>query len=196
MEEENQRIETTTIKRSHEMQSYIIKLEEEIAKLQKENKKLREDNNKLQNKIGKLQKENSILKEKIELLSKENKELKEGLISIQKEFRKYKNENTPSSVIPSYLKDKFIRIIKEKEKESKENSGKTAKINIRNKRKKNYDRKEIHLIEGNKCPYCSNTLRKRKRKIKKIVIHLNLPTVESVLHEGETYFCDFIGKEV
>jgi hypothetical protein len=122
MEEENQRIERATLKRSDEIQSYIIKLEEE-------NKKLRGEN-------IKLQKENSILKEKIELLLKENKEFKEGLTSLQKEFRKYKNENTPSSVIPPYLKDKLIRITKENEKESKENSEKTAKINIRNKRKR------------------------------------------------------------
>ena len=125
-------------------------------------------------------------------LQNENKRLHTEIAQLRKELRKYKNENTPSGALPPYLKDELRKITTETTKHE-EGEEKTAKLNQRNKRKK-HNRRELHSLK--KCPCCNSILKERKKRIKRVVLHLKLPEVENVLHESKTYFCEHCNKVV
>lgn len=114
---------------------------------------------------------------------------------LEKELRKYNNENTSSGSIPPYLKkledtvDKFAKDDKEDTEPPKEN--------VRNARPKHIDRKERHCLENPTCPdsNCGGHARRRGTSTRKrIVIHLQLPTAETVEHESDIYQCNKCGK--
>lgn len=154
----------------------------EIEQLRAENAQLRQhiaEQDKIISKISELTK-------RIENLEKENQKLRAQL-------RKFLNENTPSGALPPYLKDELKQITTEEHEENEEENTKSAKFNPRNKRKK-YDRKEVHKIK--KCPDCGTKLKRRKKIMKRIIFHLELPKVENVLHENETGYCKKCDKTV
>lgn len=140
-----------------------------------------------QNQIKELQK-------KVQQLEKENKNMQKENQKLHAQLRKFLNENTPSGALPPHLKDELKQITTEKHETEKEENEKSAKTNRRNKRKKKCDRKEIHALE--KCPCCNSSLKERKKKLKRIVIHLELPKVENILHESKTYYCEKCDKRI
>lgn len=125
------------------------------------------------------------LAEKVAQLEKENKKL-------HNQLRKFLNENTPSGALSPYLKDELKKMTTE-QKETDEENMKTAKFNQRNRRK-SYDRKELHRIK--KCPDCGTKLKRRKKRMGRVVTHLELPKIENVLHENETGYCENCNKIV
>ena len=132
------------------------------------------------------QKQIKELQEKVQQLEKENQKLR-------RQLRKFLNENTPSGVLPPYLKDELKQMTIEKHEKNEGENTKSVKINPRNKRMK-HTRKELHTLE--KCPCCNSPLKERKKRIKRIVIHLKLPEVENVLHESKTYYCEKCKKDI
>jgi len=152
-----------------------------------------EKENELVQAVQLLQKENNFLKEQLRKAQEIIKNLQKENKYLHSQLRKFLNENTPSSALPPYLKDELKEMTTEEHKEHEEGNTKSAKINPRNKRRE-YTRKELHTLE--KCPYCNSPLRERKKRIKRVVIHLKLPEVENVLHESKTYYCEKCKKEI
>ena len=125
----------------------------------------------------------------IESLIDENKLLKEAVEKLRKELRKYLNENTPSGSIPPYLKKNIVK------KVEKEKRGDEKKINMRNNRPKNIDR--IESLKLDACPCCGGKIVKRNAKsITRVVIKLQMPTVENVKYVRPRYYCPNCKKEV
>lgn len=106
------------------------------------------------------------------------------------ELRKYRNENTPCSMIPPFLKDLEKKIDKEM-KDAKEED--IPKQNARNSRP-TPDKIEIHKID--KCPNCGGSVTKRKRIYKRIVIDIKTIETEATEHISETGFCSNCGDIV
>ena len=163
---------------------------QEIKQLKSENKQLKNENRKLVQENIKLREYIRHLESKVEkqnkIIEKQNKIIQK----LQKKLRKYKNENTPSGSLPPYLKDELYKMTKE-DKKPKSNSDE-RRMNIRNKRE--YDRVEEHELKV--CPFCGGPLKKRQKTRKRIIIHLEMPKSESVLHESPVYFCKKCNKEV
>lgn len=99
------------------------------------------------------------------------------------DLRKYKNENTLSSMTPPFLKDLEKKVVKE----MKDNKDEDApKENARNARP-TPDKIEVHKID--KCPNCGGFVTKRKRTYKRIVIDIKNIETETTEHISETGFC-------
>lgn len=134
------------------------------------------------------------LVEIVEFLRKENKDLKQRIERLEKELRKYLNENTPSGSIPPYLKKLEDTV----NRHTQEDTGiESPKDNPRNARLTQIDRKEHHSLENPMCPNpdCRGHARRRGASTRKrIVIHLQLPTAETVEHESDVYQCEKCGK--
>lgn len=110
-----------------------------------------------------------------------------------KELQKYHNENTPSGAIPPYLKD-LEKNVKEMTKDTdKENQ--PPKHNARNSRPRHIDRKQYDELEDTECGHCGGRLVKKKATRKRIVIHMPLPSPETVEHELALYYCEDCGKQ-
>ncbi len=125
----------------------------------------------------------------------EVKQLRKEIETLRKELRKYVNENTPSGSIPPYLK-KLEDTVDKFAKDDKEDT-EPPKDNVRNARPKHIDRKERHHLENPTCPdsNCKGHARRRGTSTRKrIVIHLQLPTAETVEHESDIYECNKCGK--
>jgi transposase len=138
----------------------------------------------------------------VEQLQQEGKEKDKRIDKLEKqvekltnELRKYVNENTSSGSIPPYLKkleDTVDRYAK-----ADEDDKASPKENVRNARPKHIDRKEHHSLENPTCPDpdCKGHARRRGTSTRKrIVIHLQLPTAETVEHESDIYECKKCGK--
>ena len=127
----------------------------------------------------------------IKQLQEDNQRLKREVERLAAQLRKYHNVNTPSGALPPYLKDelnKITRSVDEKEPPSKQAA------NRRNRRPE-CDRVEMHKIE--KCPHCGSTdLKQREKTSERIVIHLQLPKVEAVLHKSSSCFCRNCKSEI
>jgi transposase len=131
----------------------------------------------------------------VESQQKQINELKKEVGTLRKELRKYVNENTPSGSIPPYLK-KLEDTVDEFAKDDKKDT-EPPKENVRNARPKHVDRKERHRLENPTCPDqdCKGHARRRGTSTRKrIVIHLRLPTAETVEHESDVYQCKKCGK--
>ena len=127
------------------------------------------------------------LVELVESLREENKELKKRIENLEKELRKYINENTPSGSIPPYLK----KLEETVDRYSKDDEKEPQRDNDRNTRPEHIDRKEHHSLEKPICPKCGGTAKKRGTSTRKrIVIHLQLPTTETVEHDSDIYRCE------
>jgi len=125
--------------------------------------------------------------EELLLLRAENTKVIIELEKLRKELRKYKNENTPSGAIPPYLKDELQRAVQEPTEQRE------PKQNPRNERQAAH-RTEQHILLA--CPGCGGELTKKKRRYKRIISHLQLPTFENVLHDIQAYYCPCCKKEV
>ena len=135
-----------------------------------------------------LQEENKLLKKQIKELQKENALLKQELAEVRSELRKYRNENTPSGMTPSYLKEETNnRHKKSGQKEGHEGISREAPEKI--------DRTEELTLE--KSPCCNSKVRKINAKLKRrIVIVINKPEIEHVEYLKHRYICGKCGKEV
>lgn len=131
--------------------------------------------------------------ELFEVQQKQIDNLEKEVEGLRKELRKYVNENTPSGSVPPYLKkleDTVNRYQKDDDKRPPEE-------NVRNARPKQIDRREHHSLENPTCPDpdCRGHTRRRGTSTRKrIVIHLQLPTAETVEHESDIYQCTKCGK--
>jgi len=161
--------------------------EQIIAQLEKENQELK---NKLL-KLVEVKEENKLLKERYKFLEK-------AFEKLRKELRKYNNENTPSGSLPPYLKPgisirKYFENIPEEKEEKIDN--KVQKKNIRNSRPKKIDRTET--LELKRCPKCGGKLHKEEaRSLKRIIITLKMPEIETVEYESPRYYCPICDEEV
>ena len=123
----------------------------------------------------------------IEMQDARIKALEATVERLTNELRKYKNENTPSSMTPPFLKDLEKKVDKEiKNAEEKEND-QQPKYNARNLRPEP-DKIDLHKIED--CPNCGNSLRKRKRTFRRIVIDIKNIETETTEHISETGYCN------
>lgn len=110
------------------------------------------------------EKEYSKLIKTIEMQDARIKALEKTVEALTSELHKYKNENTPSSMVPPFLKDLEKKVDKEmKDIESED----VPKQNARNARP-TPDKIEVHKID--KCPNGGKAVTKRKRTYKRIVI--------------------------
>ncbi|EQD62393.1 putative transposase, partial [mine drainage metagenome] len=124
-------------------------------------------------------------KEENKELREENKKLRTRVEKLENELRKYTNENTPSSMVPPFLKDLEKKVDKEMKDERPKDDAQ-PKQNARNSRPEP-DKIEIHKIET--CPDCGMTLTKRKRTYKRIVIDIKNIETETTEHISETGHC-------
>ena len=173
----------------------VRKQEQIIAKHEKiiKNQKMQIDAYKSLKDTGKELIENQ--RELIENYGKIFEEQKALIETLWKELRKYANENTPSGSIPPYVKklEETVDRYTKDEKTDKE----PPKDNVRNARPKQIDRKERHSLKNPTCPdpNCNGHARRRGTSTRKrIVIHLQLPTAETVEHESDIYECNKCGK--
>ena len=134
------------------------------------------------------------LLEIVESQQKQIDRLEKEIDKLRKELRKYVNENTPSGSIPPYLK-KLEETVEEYSSNDDDKS--PPKENVRNARPKHIDRKERHRLENPTCPNpdCKGHARRKGTSTRKrIVIHLQLPTAETVEHESDIHQCNKCGK--
>ena len=120
-------------------------------------------------------------------LEKEAQQLRKENGQLRKELRKYRNENTPSGAIPSYLKEELQHATAEPKEPSE------PKPNQRNARAAP-DRVEKHFLQA--CPDCGGRLSKKNRAYRRRVLHLIPAQVENVQHECQAYYCKKCRKEV
>ena len=120
-------------------------------------------------------------------LKEENRKLHERVERLESELRKYKNENTPSSMTPPFLKGLEKKVDKEIKNAEKKEDDQQPKYNARNSRPE-ADKIDLHEIK--ECPNCGNPLRKRKRTFKRIVIDIKNIETETTEHISETGYCD------
>ena len=120
-------------------------------------------------------------------LKEENRKLHERVERLESELRKYKNENTPSSMTPPFLKVLEKKVDKEIKNAEKKEDDQQPKYNARNSRPE-ADKIDLHEIK--ECPNCGNPLRKRKRTFKRIVIDIKNIETETTEHISETGYCD------
>ena len=177
------------------VQTHIgVPMDKSYADLLNENDLLKRENQESKKENTELKKENARLSSITEKLQKAVKELASEVKRLNNELRKYVNENTPSGSVPPYLKKLEDTV----NRYSKDDTGKESpKNNVRNARQKQIDRKEHHSIQNPICPdpCCKGHARRRGEATRKrIVIHLQLPTAETVEHESDIYRCEKCGK--
>ena len=127
----------------------------------------------------------------IEELKEDNKRLRARAEKLENELRKYRNENTPPSMVPPFLKELEKKV--DKEMKGKKPEDTQPKQNARNSRP-DPDKIDIHRIE--KCPDCGGAVTKRKRNYKRIVIDIKNIETETVEHVSETGYCHNCKKVV
>lgn len=128
-----------------------------------------------------LQEENKLLKKQVMELQKENKR-------VWAELSKYKNENSPSGMTPTYLKE-------ETETRHKKSGQKEGHMGLSRKTPERIDRTEELTLE--KSPCCNAELKKINAKPKRrIVIVIHQPEIENVEYLKHRYLCRKCGKEV
>lgn len=133
------------------------------------------------------EKEYNKLLQVITELKEENRKLRVRVEKLENELRQYKNENTPSSMTPPFLKNLEKKVDKEIKNAEKKEDDQQPKYNARNSRPKP-DKIDLHKIKD--CPTCGNPLRKRKRTFKRIVIDIKNIETETTEHISETGYCD------
>jgi transposase len=132
------------------------------------------------------EKEYNKLLQVITELKEENRLLRERVERLENELRKYRNENTPSSMTPPFLKDLEKKVDKEIKNAEKKEDEHPSKYNARNSRP---EPGKIELHKINECPNCGNPLRKRNRTFKRIVIDIKNIETETTEHLSETGYC-------
>ena len=139
------------------------------------------------------EKEYNKLIKTIEIQDARIRALEATVEGMARELRKYKNENTPSSMVPPFLKDLEKKVDKEMKDERPRDTDIQPKQNARNSRPEP-DKIEIHKIET--CPDCGETLTKRKRAYRRIVIDIKNIETETTEHISETGHCPNCGKVI
>ena len=132
--------------------------------------------------------------ELLEIVGKQQKRidaLEKEVKRLTNELRQYVNENTPSGSIPPYLK----KLEKSVDRYSKDEEKDPPKENTRNERPEHIDREVHHSMEDPICPHWGGHARRRGESTRKrIVIHLHLPTAETVEHISDVYQCTACDK--
>lgn len=129
--------------------------------------------------------------EKIRALEAENARLKEENKQLRKDLRSYKNENSPSSSVPPWLKESLQKATEPKPVDEEKLP---PAPNMRNKRQK--PKKTVVHRLPKKCPDCGNLLSIKKQRRKRDVNHIIPAMVEPRRHESERGYCPHCKKEV
>lgn len=116
------------------------------------------------------------------------KELEKRVKYLEAELRKYKNENTPSGMTPTHLKE-------ETDVKHKKSGQKEGHKGISRETPEKIDRTEELTLE--KSPCCNAKVKKINAKPKRrIVIVINKPEIENVEYLKHRYICRKCRKEV
>lgn len=132
------------------------------------------------------EKEYTKLIKTIELQEARIRALEATVEKLTNELRKYRNENTPSSMVPPFLKDLEKKVDKETKEDTPKGPDVQSKQNARNSRPEP-DKIDVHKVE--KCPDCGGDVAKRKRNYRWIVIDIKNIETETVEHISETGYC-------
>lgn len=173
-----------------ELEKLVLRLESferQIGDLQEENRQLKSANNKFEQTIAKQGQEIIKLRELVWTLAQENKKLAKENEKLQNQLSKYKNENTPSGAVPAYLKDELKAMFPPVNDCDANDKGKKAHLpNHRNERPKP-DKTKTHKVK--RCPRCNCRLIPLETKRRRTVIHLVLPSAETIEHVSEGGYC-------